>query len=94
MTRFPFHKILMTEAPLSLLWPGLEDRRARFLAGLRADPPTYVLVGRRDSNGFEPQDSYTSLMRFRPLREMLENDYRVETEIGRFLVFRRGAGPS
>ncbi len=93
VTRYPFHKILMTEAPLSLMWPGLEERRADFMARVRKDPPAYVLVGRNDRNGFEPQDSVTSLSRFRELRELLDRDYCPETEIGHFVVLRRGGVP-
>ena len=90
-TRYPFHKILMTDAPLSRMWPGLEQRRAELLDRLRADPPAYVLVGRDDANGFEPEDSRSSMTRFEPLRALLERDYHRETEIGRFLVLRRNA---
>jgi hypothetical protein len=90
-TRFPFHKLLMTDAPLSRMWPGLPQRRALFMERLRRDPPAYVLVGRGDSNGFEPEPSLSSMMRFAELRAMLERDYRVETEIGHFLAYRRAA---
>ena len=91
VTRYPFHKILMTDAPLSRMWPGLDDRRARFMGALRADPPAYVLVGRGDANGFEPEDSVSSMTRFPPFRALLEHDYHPETTIGRFLVLRRNA---
>jgi 4-amino-4-deoxy-L-arabinose transferase-like glycosyltransferase len=91
VTRFPFHKILMTDAPLSRMWPGLDDRRARFMERVRSDPPVYILVGRGDANGFEPQDSLASLRRFAELFELVSREYHVDTEIGRFLVFRRGA---
>ena len=91
VTRFPFHKILMTDAPLSRMWPGLDERRARLIEGLRRDPPVYILVGRGDRNGFEPQDSDTSMMRFRELRLMLQGEYTPDEPLGRFLVFRRGA---
>ncbi|HEY6460085.1 MAG TPA: hypothetical protein VIY73_08035, partial [Polyangiaceae bacterium] len=91
VTRYPFHKILMTDAPLSRMWPGLDDRRARFMKKLRADPPAYVLVGRGDVNGFEPEDSMSSMRGFAPLREMIERDYTQETTIGRFVVFHRSA---
>jgi hypothetical protein len=87
VTRFPFHKILMTDAPLSRMWPGLDDRRADFMARLRADPPAYILVGHADRNGFEPQDSFTSMTRFRELHELIQREYHWETEIGHFVVF-------
>jgi hypothetical protein len=89
VTRFPFHKILLTRAPLSLMIPGLSERRAALLQRIAADPPVYVLVARHDRNGFEPEDSFHSLMEFAPLRDLLERDYRPETEIGRFLFLRR-----
>jgi hypothetical protein len=90
-TKYPFHKILMTHAPLSQLIPGLAERRADYLARFAADPPTYVLVGRRDENGFEPQDSFASLKAFPELHGLLQTEYHLETEIGRFVVLRRGA---
>jgi len=89
-TKYPFHKILMTDAPLSRLIPGLAERRADYLARLAVDPPTYVLVGRRDENGFEPQDSFTSLAAFPELSHLLHTQYHLETEIGRFVVLRSG----
>lgn len=92
-TRFPFHKILLTEAPLSLLIPGLPERRAAFARRLAVAPPLYILVGRHDQNGFEPESSFASMMRFVPLRERLERDYREETTIGQFVLFRRAAAP-
>jgi hypothetical protein len=90
-TKYPFHKILMTDAPLSRMIPGLAERRADYMARLRAQPPTYVLVGRRDENGFEPEDSFTSLAAFPELNELLHTQYHLETEIGRFVVLRSGA---
>jgi len=89
-TRYVFHKLLVTDAPVSRMWPGLDERRVRFMDRLRADPPLYVLVGRGDSNGFEPLDSYATMMRFHDLRLMLQNEYTQETNIGRFVVYRRG----
>jgi hypothetical protein len=89
VTRYPFHKILMTEAPLSRMIPGLPERRAELLARLRADPPAYVLVGHADRNGFEPEDSFTSMTRFGELRAVIERDYQRETEVGHFVVFHR-----
>jgi hypothetical protein len=89
VTRFPFHKILMTDAPLSRMWPGLDERRAHLTDQLRRDPPAYILVGQGDRNGFEPLDSYTSMMRFRELRLMLQDQYTPDAPLGRFLVYRR-----
>lgn len=88
-TRYPFHKILFTEAPLSIAIPGLEGRRAELLARLERDPPAYVLVGRGDQNGFEPLDSVRSLARFPALAAWLGERYAFTTQIGRFLVYAR-----
>jgi Flp pilus assembly protein TadD len=92
VTRYPFHKILMTDAPLSRMWPGLSERRAGFMEGIRRDPPAYVLVGRGDTNGFEPEDSTSSMAHFTALRQMIERDYHSETTIGRFTILRRNTG--
>lgn len=89
VTRFPFHKILLTDAPLSRMWPGLDRRRADLMDRFRADPPALVLVGQDDANGFEPQDSFTTLTKFRELRMALQAGYRPAPGIARFLVFRR-----
>jgi 4-amino-4-deoxy-L-arabinose transferase-like glycosyltransferase len=89
VTRYPFHKLLMTYAPLSRLIPGLALRREELMTRLERELPPYVLLGRGDRNGFEPQDSVSSMMQFDGLRELLKEKYRPETEIGRFLVLRR-----
>ncbi|MGZ6093737.1 MAG: hypothetical protein ACXWUG_17025, partial [Polyangiales bacterium] len=88
-TRYPFHKILFTEAPLSKMIPGLAARRSELLARLAQDPPAYILVGRGDSNGFEPMDSSSSLQRWPELRDLVARDYVLETRIGRFLVHKK-----
>jgi hypothetical protein len=69
--------------------PGLPARRQELLERMRRDPPVYVLVGRRDRNGFEPEDSFMSLRRWTELYDLLQRDYQQETEIGRFIVLRR-----
>ena len=88
-TRYPFHKLLYTEAPLSRMIPGLEARRAELLARLDRDPPLFVLVGRNDGNAFDPLDSYRSLQRFTALDDRVRRDYALTNQIGRFLVYRR-----
>jgi len=89
VTRYPFHKLLLTEAPLSLRVPGLAARRADFLRRLHADPPAYILVGLRDSNPFEPQDSATSLQSFTELAAFVERGYTRERALGHFVLLRR-----
>jgi len=93
VTRYPFHKILLTDAPLSRMWPGLDQRRERFLELLQRDPPAYILIGQQDQNGFEPQDSYTSLVRFRALRDLLQHDYVPDGQLGHFLRAKRVEAP-
>jgi hypothetical protein len=88
-TRYPFHKILFTEAPLSKMIPGLEGRRRELLARLASDAPEYILVAHGDPNGFEPMDSASSLQRWPELRELLARDYWLETRIDRFFVHKR-----
>jgi hypothetical protein len=93
VTRYPLHKVLLTDAPLSRAWPGLDARRADFMARLQRDPPALVLIGQGDPNPLEPLDSYASLTRFRELRLLLQRDYTTEGEVGRFLVARRTGAP-
>jgi hypothetical protein len=88
-TRYPFHQVLLTEAPFSLQYGSLAARRDEFLEGLRGRPPVYLLVGTGDANGFEPTDSRTELMQFPELRALVEREYQQESPIGAFLVYRR-----
>ena len=88
-TRYPFHQLLLTEAPFSLRWGSLAARREGFLAALAQHPPALILVGTHDANGFEPTDSKTELDQFGPLRSRVEQEYRQEPSIGAFLVYRR-----
>ena len=88
-TRYPFHKILMTEAPLSLLMPGLEARRAELLARIEHDRPAVIVVGRNDRNGFEPETSLEALVHWPALMARVKSGYQLELEIGRFMVYRR-----
>jgi hypothetical protein len=88
-TRYPFHQLLLTEAPFSLRYGSLSARRDDFLAALERHPPAVILVGTNDANGFEPTDSTTELEQFPPLRERVEREYRADSPIGAFLVYRR-----
>lgn len=89
VTRFPFHRLLLTDAPFALRVPGRDERRAAFLAGLRADPPAYIVLGLHDANPFEPQDSVSSLFAFRELNAIVQRDYHEEMRSGRFVVLAR-----
>ena len=88
-TRYPFHQLLLTEAPFSLRWGDLAARRREFLTALAQHPPAVILVGTHDANGFEPTDSKTELEQFAPLRTRVEQEYRQQPSIGAFLVYRR-----
>lgn len=90
-TRYPFHKLLMTDAPLSRMIPGLEERRAELLARIDRDRPAVIVVGRDDPNGFEPETSLQSLTRWSALRDRLRDRYTLATEVGRFMIYQRGA---
>ena len=47
------------------------------------------MLGQNDANGFEPDESRVSLLRFPQLAEIVRRDYRAEKNIGNFLLFRR-----
>jgi hypothetical protein len=88
VTRFPFHRLLLTDARLAHEVPGRDARRAALLDRMRRDPPAYIVLGIKDSNPFEP-DSFTSLLAFRELNQIVQRDYHDETKIGRFVLFAR-----
>ncbi|HSN29664.1 MAG TPA: hypothetical protein VLT45_25430 [Kofleriaceae bacterium] len=88
-TRYPFHKILMTEAPLSRMIPGLDQRRAELLARVDRDRPAVIVVGRNDRNGFEPETSLESLVHWPELMTRVKTEYEMATQIDNYLVFRR-----
>ena len=88
MTRYAVHKVLVTDAPVSRAWPGLDRRREDFLEDLRRDPPSIVLVGQDDRTALEPNDSYGSMMRFRQLRALLQKDYDHGPTVGGLAVFQ------
>jgi len=88
-TRYPFHHVLLTKAPLSLRFPGLETRRNAFLNRLHREPPAYILIGLNDPNGFEPTDSYTQLRAFPPFNTYVARHYTLERRTPHFLIARR-----
>lgn len=87
-TRFPFHKLLLTDAPLSRRFAGLDERQADFLRRLQVDPPAYIVLGTNDRNPFEPLDSVRGMIAF-PGFEAIARGYRHETRIGRFVLLAR-----
>lgn len=88
-TRYPFHKILMTNAPLSRMIPGLEARRAELLARIDRDRPAVIVVGRNDRNGFEPETSLESLVHWPELMMRVKAQYDLATQLDNYMVFRR-----
>ena len=90
VTRFPFHRLLLTDSPLALRVPGRDQRRAAFLARLRADPPAMIVIGLHDANPFEPQDSVASLVNFAELNALVSRDYHEVMRDDRFVVLARG----
>jgi hypothetical protein len=88
-TRFPFHRLLLTDSPLALRVPGRDARRAAFLARLAADPPAMIVLGLHDANPFEPQDSIASLVAFRELNALVARDYREVMRNAGFVVLAR-----
>ena len=47
-SRYLFHHLLLTDAPISRQLSGLEQRREQFMRGLQRRPPAFILVGRGD----------------------------------------------
>lgn len=90
VTRFPFHRLLLTDAPLALRVPGRDARRTAFLARLAADPPAMIVIGLHDANPFEPQDSVSSLIAFRELNAIVSRDYHEVMRDDQFVVLARG----
>ncbi|MEO8548611.1 MAG: hypothetical protein ABI678_01510 [Kofleriaceae bacterium] len=88
VTRFPFHRLLLTDARLAREVPGRDDRRVELLARIATDPPAFVVVGNHDANPFEP-DSVTSLLAFRELSTIVQRDYHEALRTGHFVVLAR-----
>ncbi|MCU0223314.1 MAG: hypothetical protein MUF27_04445 [Acidobacteria bacterium] len=86
-TPFAFHNVLLTDSPLAVHFGDLAARRARLIEDLQKDPPGVILVGTRDENGFEREDSYTQMLRFPELRQFVEKRYAEQDPVGRFRVF-------
>ena len=92
VTRFPFHRLLLTDARLAHEVPGRDARRAELLARFAADPPAFVVLGNHDANPFEP-DSVTSLLGFHELATIVQRDYHEVARIDRFVVLARNPAP-
>jgi hypothetical protein len=90
VTRFPFHRLLLTDARLAHEVPGRDERRAELIARIAVDPPAFVVLGNHDANPFEP-DSVTSLLGFAALSTIVQRDYHEVVRIDRFVVLARNA---
>jgi len=88
VTRFPFHRLLLTDSRLAREVPGRDARRADLLTRIAADPPAFVVLGNHDANPFEP-DSVTSLLAFHELATIVERDYHEAARFDRFVVLER-----
>ncbi len=88
-TRYLFHHVLLTDAPISLWLPGLEERRRRFLQGLAENKPAFILVGLRDPNIMEPRDSHRQLRRFPALYAFVLKHYVADHSRPGLQVYRR-----
>jgi hypothetical protein len=91
-TRFPFHHVFLTDAPLSTSWGDLDARREAFLRRFDASPPALVLVGRNDANPFEPQASTVQMLRFEPFARRLRESYEQTRSTPWFVVYERRQG--
>lgn len=94
VTRYALHKLVLTDAPMSRVWPGLDVRREGFLEELRRTPPAIVLVEQDDRSALEPTDSAATVTRFRDLRALLQQEYERGPTVGRFVVYQALQGRS
>ncbi len=92
-TRYLFHHHLLTDAPVSLQLPGLEQRQAEFMQGLQQDKPVFILVGRGDRNIFEPRDSYEQMRRFPAFHRFVRQHYVPDQGRDGLLIYRRRQVP-
>jgi len=63
--------------------------RREFMHVLRAEPPAYVVVGRADGNDLMSKTSLEYLEDFPEFQSYLLEGYRVEGEVGRYMILRR-----
>ena len=70
----------------------LEGARATFLAEIEDRPPAYIAVAHGDVNPLESEDSARQLAAFTQLARIVEQNYCLETTIGRFEILSRCPG--
>ena len=84
-TRFGFHYPLTRGAQN----PFEAAYRREFMAKLSQEPPLYVLVADFDQSNLQPQSSKELLRLFVELNDFVEKNYRLETVIEHFELWRR-----
>jgi hypothetical protein len=94
VSRFGFHYPLT-----ACRWPWLtaserltdlcQAYRAEMVAAFRAHPPAVVAVAFDDVNILMPRSSRDELKRFPELRDLILNQYVLDTIIGNFELWRR-----
>lgn len=92
-TRFPFHKLMLVDVPLSRSLPGLELRRRDLIARVEGERPRFIVVGTHDQSQYEPTDSLAELGAFPELARIVAADYTLDAKIGPFLAYRRTSAP-
>jgi len=60
-----------------------------FIAGLKSNPPIYIVVVEKDNTAIEPKDSFQQCLEFIELREFLRENYYLETKIEHYYMYRR-----
>ncbi len=63
--------------------------RRTFLHDLEARPPLYIVLVTNDINPLQAVDSFGLLAGFPEFQRLIQQDYRIETDIGEFHLYRR-----
>ena len=63
--------------------------RRTFLHDLEARPPLYIVLVTNDVNPLQAVDSYSLLAGFPEFQHVIQQRYRIETDIGEFHLYRR-----
>ncbi len=91
-TRFQMTHPLVMRPPGGELSPMQRRWRREFIGDVTRDPPKYVAVVRQDDWWWAPEEKTSAELLeedFPAFRDFIHERYRPETEIGRFLVYRR-----
>ena len=63
--------------------------RRTFLRDLKVHPPVYIVLVTNDVNPLQAVDSYSLLVGFPELQQLIGQQYRLETDIGEFHIYSR-----